>query len=95
MRPEEKIGGRALGDGREEPRQVHLGEWGGAQPQTGGAPPWRPPCPAGAPLEKNGRFRWAAGGCWGLQMAHGVEKTPLEVMGGNLGAPGPGKFPPV
>ena len=46
-----------------------------------GAPPWRPPCPAGAPLEKNGRFRWAEGGCWGLQMAHGVEKTPLETMG--------------
>jgi hypothetical protein len=60
-----------------------------------GHPPWRPPCPAGAPLEKNGRFRWAAGGCWGLQVVHGVEKTPLEAMGENLGAPGPGKFPPV
>jgi hypothetical protein len=29
----------------------------------------------------NGRFRWAAGGCWGLQMGIGVEKTPLETTG--------------
>jgi hypothetical protein len=57
---------------------VHLGEWGGAQPQTGGAPYWRPPCPTGAPLEKNGRFRWAAGGCWGLQIdgAWGRKNAP-------------------
>jgi hypothetical protein len=68
--------------GRGEPMQVRPGEWGGAQPQTGGAPP---PGARRAPLEKNCRFRWAAGGCWGLQMAHGVEKTPLEAMGGNLG----------
>ena len=45
MRPEEKIGGRALGDGREGPRQVHLSEWGGAQPQTGGASPLAPAVP--------------------------------------------------
>jgi hypothetical protein len=79
----------------EGPRQVHLGEWGGAQPQTGGAPGPLAPAVPGAPLEKNGRFRWAAGGCWGLQMVHGVEKTPLEAMGGNLGGAAPGKFPPV
>ena len=43
--------------------------------------PGRParPCPAGAPLEKNGRLCWAAGGCWGLQIGCGFEKTPLEV----------------
>ena len=46
--------------------------------------PGRParPCPAGAPLEKNGRLCWAAGGCWGLQIGCGFEKTPLEAMGG-------------
>jgi hypothetical protein len=71
----------APGDGREGPRQVRPGEWGGAQPQTDAASRWRPPCPAGAPLEKNGRFRWASGGCWGLQMGHGVKKAPLEAMG--------------
>ena len=40
------------------------------------------PCPAGAPLEKNGRLCWATGGCWGLQIGCGFEKTPLEAMGG-------------
>jgi hypothetical protein len=36
-------------------------------------------CPAEASLEKNGRFRWAAEGCWGLQMGYGVEKMSLEI----------------
>jgi hypothetical protein len=47
-----------------------------------GAASWRPLCPAGASLEKNGRFRWAAGGCWGLQMGYGVEKMSLETING-------------
>jgi len=52
-----------------------------AAPTWPGAPgAW--PCPAGAPLEKNGRLCWAAGGCWGLQIGCGFEKTPLEAMGG-------------
>jgi hypothetical protein len=39
------------------------------------------PTAGGAPIEKNGRFRWAAEGFWGLQTGYGVGKTPLEVNG--------------
>jgi hypothetical protein len=45
-----------------------------------GAPrrPSRParPCPGGAPIENNGRFRWAVEGFWGLQTGYGVESRP-------------------
>jgi hypothetical protein len=57
--------------------------------------PLAPAVPRRGAARKNGRFCWATGGCRGLQMGDGVKKMPLETMGGNLGAPGPGKFPPV
>jgi hypothetical protein len=43
-----------------------------------GCPPGRlaRPCPGGAPIEKNGPFRWAVEGFWGLQTGCGVEKRP-------------------
>jgi hypothetical protein len=37
------------------------------------------PVSRGAPIEKNGRFRWAVWGCWGLQTGYEVGKTPLEI----------------
>jgi hypothetical protein len=43
---------------------------------------------------KNGRFRWAVEGFWGLQAVWG-RKMPLEVMDGLLGGAAPGKFPRV
>jgi hypothetical protein len=64
--------------------------------RLGGAPPWRPPCPAGAPPEE----KWPVSlGYRGLQGppdgGWGQKNAPRDKMGGNLGAPGPGKFPPV
>ena len=43
-----------------------------------GCPPGRlaRPCPGGAPIEKNGPFRWAVEGFWGLQTGYGIEKRP-------------------
>jgi hypothetical protein len=54
-----------------------FGARGGAPPQAGRArPPGAWPCPGGAPIETNGRFRWAVEGCWGLQTGYGVGKRP-------------------
>jgi hypothetical protein len=67
---------RANGDG--EGIRFLFGARGGAPPQAGGAPPGAWPCSGGAPIEKNGRFRWAIEGCWGLQTGYGVGKGALN-----------------
>jgi hypothetical protein len=89
--PKEKSGGRALGDGREGPRQVHLDEWGGAQPSTGrgGAGPLAPAVPRrGTPRKK-----------WPVSLGYrGLLLGPLDGAWGRKNVPrdnGPPKFPPV
>ena len=44
--------------------------------------PAGPAVPRRGTNRKNGRFRWAVEGFWGLQTGCGVGKTPLEAMGG-------------
>ena len=61
---------------------VHAGQPHPSPRLTPAAPAGRPGRAPEGTNRKNGRFRWAVEGFWGLQTGCGVGKTPLEAMGG-------------